>query len=44
MVSLAKAGQSILKDHFKGGVSPAGLVKAAIVPTAILWIIYLVLG
>jgi hypothetical protein len=30
--------------RFKGGVSPAGLLKAAIVPTAILWIIFLVLG
>lgn len=38
------AGQSILKKHFENGVSPAGLLKAAIVPTAILWLIFLVLG
>ena len=38
------AGQSILKKHFENGVSPAGLFKAAILPTAILWLLFLVLG
>jgi hypothetical protein len=32
------AGQSILKAHFEDGVSPFGLLKAAIVPTAISWL------
>ena len=36
------AGQSILKKYFENGVSPAGLLKAAIVPTAIVWIVFLV--
>jgi Na+/H+ antiporter NhaD/arsenite permease-like protein len=34
------AGQAILKGHFDEGVSPAGLFKAAIVPTIILFIIF----
>jgi hypothetical protein len=38
------AGQSILKKHFENGVSPAGLVKAAIAPTAILWLMFLALA
>lgn len=36
------AGQSILKKYFENGVSPAGLLKAAIVPTAIVWLVFLV--
>ena len=31
------AGQSILKGHFDGGVSPAGLFRAAVVPTLIVF-------
>jgi Na+/H+ antiporter NhaD/arsenite permease-like protein len=37
------AGQSILKKYFENGVSPAGLFKAAIVPTLIVWLCYLIL-
>ena len=37
------AGQSILKQHFENGVSPGGLLKAALLPTAIVWLAYLVL-
>ena len=36
------AGQSILKKYFENGVSPAGLLKAAILPTAIVWLVFLV--
>jgi hypothetical protein len=36
------AGQSILRKYFENGVSPAGLLKAAIVPTAIVWLVFLV--
>ena len=31
------AGQAILKDYFDGGVSPAGLLRAALVPTLIVF-------
>jgi len=34
------AGQSILKKYFENGVSPAGLLKAAILPTVIVWLCY----
>ena len=34
------AGQAILKDHFEGGVSPLGLLKGAIIPTIILFLIF----
>jgi hypothetical protein len=37
------AGQSILKNHFDAGVSPKGLLKAALVPTIILWLCLAVL-
>lgn len=37
------AGQSILKKYFDNAVSPAGIVKAAIVPTAIVWLIFMVI-
>ena len=37
------AGQSILKEYFENGVSPAGLFKAAVVPTLITWLCYLIL-
>ena len=36
------AGQSILKEYFENGVSPVGLFKAAIIPTLILWLCYLI--
>ena len=37
------AGQSILKKYFENGVSPVGLLMAAIVPTAIVWLAFLIL-
>ena len=37
------AGQSILKGHFGNAVSPAGLVKAALVPTIICWLCFAIL-
>lgn len=37
------AGQSILKKYFENGVSPVGLLKAAITPTIIAWLCFLVL-
>lgn len=36
------AGQSILRKYFENGVSPAGLLKAAILPTMIVWLCYLI--
>ena len=38
------AGQSILKDSFENGVSPLGLLKAALIPTLIIFGLFLVLG
>jgi len=38
------AGQSILKKYFENGVSPIGLLKAALAPTIIVWLCYLILG
>ena len=35
------AGQSILKGHFDGGVSPVGLVRAAVVPTLIVFTMFM---
>jgi hypothetical protein len=35
------AGQAILKDYFDNGVTPAGLLKAAIVPTVIMFGIFM---
>jgi hypothetical protein len=32
------AGQSLLKQHFEEGVSPVGLLLAALVPTVIVWL------
>jgi len=32
------AGQSILKEHFDGAVSPKGLLLGALVPTVIIWL------
>jgi hypothetical protein len=37
------AGQSILKGHFKNGVSPSKLALAALGPTVIVWLIFLLL-
>ena len=37
------AGQSILKDCFGNGVSPLGLLKGALVPTLILFVLFVVL-
>ncbi len=37
------AGQSILKRYFKNGVSPAALLKAALLPTVIVCLIFLVI-
>jgi hypothetical protein len=36
------AGQSLLKTHFTDGVSPAGLFKAALIPTIIMFMMFLV--
>lgn len=36
------AGQSILKKYFKNGVSPCRLFIAALAPTAVIWLIFLV--
>ncbi|MFZ7124588.1 MAG: putative Na+/H+ antiporter [Desulfobacterales bacterium] len=38
------AGQTILKAHFENGVSPAGLLAGALVPTIVTWAIFWVLG
>ena len=35
------AGQAILKDYFEGGVSPAGLLKGALIPTVIVFAMYM---
>lgn len=37
------AGQSVLGHYFKGGVSPMGLVKAAIIPTIIMGACFMLL-
>ena len=34
------AGQSILKKYFKDGVSPVGLLKGALLPTVIVWMVF----
>jgi hypothetical protein len=36
------AGISLLKKHFDNGVSPAGLLGAALAPTAIMFVVFLV--
>jgi hypothetical protein len=36
------AGQSILKRHFENGVSPAGLLKAAVLPTAVVGLVLMI--
>jgi hypothetical protein len=36
------AGQAILKKYFADGVSPAGLLVGALVPTIIVWLCYLI--
>ena len=35
------AGQSLLKRYFENGVSPASLLKAALLPTVVVWLIFL---
>ena len=37
------AGQAILKKYFENGVSPAGILAGALLPTVIVWLCYLVL-
>ena len=37
------AGQTILKKYFEDGVSPAGLLAGALLPTVIDWLCYLIL-
>jgi Na+/H+ antiporter NhaD/arsenite permease-like protein len=37
------AGQSILNRHFEGGITPFGLLKAAIIPTVILFVLFFLL-
>jgi hypothetical protein len=37
------AGQALLKDHFENGVTPAGLLKAALIPTVILFLCFMIL-
>jgi len=34
------AGQSILKKYFEDGISPLGLVKAAFIPTVIMFLCF----
>jgi hypothetical protein len=36
------AGQSILKNYFKNGVSALGLLKASVAPTCIVWLCFLI--
>jgi hypothetical protein len=36
------AGQAILKDHFENGVSPLGLLKGALVPTFIMFAVFVI--
>jgi len=36
------AGQAILKKYFQDGVSPAGIVKAAVLPTVIVWLCFFI--
>ena len=38
------AGQAILKDHFENGITPVGLLKAALVPTAIMFGMFMLLS
>ena len=34
------AGQSLLKNYFDNGVSPLGLLQAALLPTTIVWLVF----
>jgi len=36
------AGQFILKNYFKNGVSALGLLKASVPPTIIVWLCFLI--
>ncbi len=35
------AGQSLLKKYFENGVAPAGLLKAALLPTVVVLLVFL---
>ena len=37
------AGQAILKKYFENGVSPAGILAGALLPTLIVWLCFLIL-
>ena len=37
------AGQSLLKKHFDNAVSPTGILKSALLPTAIVWLCFAVM-
>jgi hypothetical protein len=37
------AGQAILKKYFENGVSPAGLLRGALLPTVIVWLVFLLM-
>ena len=37
------AGQSILKQYFENGISPVGLLKGALLPTVIVWLVFLLM-
>jgi hypothetical protein len=37
------AGQSLLKRYFENGVSPAGLLVSSLIPTAIFFILFVIL-
>ena len=34
------AGQAILNKHFEDGIAPGGLLKAALIPTVIMFLAY----
>ena len=36
------AGQTILKDFFENGISPLGLLKGALIPTFIMFLIFFI--
>jgi hypothetical protein len=37
------AGQALLKPYFENGVAPGGLLAAAVLPTVIVWLCFLLL-
>jgi hypothetical protein len=36
------AGQTILKKYFENGVSPIGLLQAALAPTIVVWLCFMI--